>query len=253
MTPNAVIRWSTEAAQRLVELTSGIVDGIDNPGPDDFPTIEANPDLKLYPRTALNVFYVGFNNTFAPFDNEKVRQAIAMGIDRQADRRQLLPARIRGRLALHAVRHRRRLQRATSGIRTTRPLPRRCSPRQAIPDGFTTKLHLRDVVRGYLPSPVTVAQDIQAQLKANLNITAEIDVQDATTYLTTASRGELPGIHLLGWGADYPDVTNFLDVHFGVGASEQFGDEVRRHHRAARRRRQDGRPGRPRSALQDGQ
>ena len=91
------------------------------------------------------------------------------------------------------------------------------------PDGFTTKLHLRDVVRGYLPTPVTVAQDIQAQLKANLNITAEIDVQDATTYLTTASRGELPGIHLLGWGADYPDVTNFLDVHFGVGASDQFG------------------------------
>ena len=35
------------------------------------------------PATGLNVFYLGFNNTFAPFDNEAVRQAIAKGIDRQ--------------------------------------------------------------------------------------------------------------------------------------------------------------------------
>jgi ABC-type transport system substrate-binding protein len=84
LTPNAVIRWSPEAAQRLIELTGGVgADGIDNPGPDDFATIEANPDLKLYPRVALNVFYVGFNNNFKPFDNEKVRQAIAQGIDRK--------------------------------------------------------------------------------------------------------------------------------------------------------------------------
>ncbi|MDF2735178.1 MAG: hypothetical protein K0S97_1801, partial [Chloroflexota bacterium] len=28
---------------------------------------------------------------------------------------------------------------------------------------------------------------------------------------------------ILGWGADYPDVTNFLDVFFGVGADESLG------------------------------
>jgi len=28
---------------------------------------------------------------------------------------------------------------------------------------------------------------------------------------------------MLGWGADYPDATNFWDFHFGVGASPQFG------------------------------
>ena len=37
-----VFRWSTEGAQRLVELQSGNVDGIDNPSPDDFATIEAD-------------------------------------------------------------------------------------------------------------------------------------------------------------------------------------------------------------------
>ena len=35
----------------------------------------------------------------------------------------------------------------------------------------------------------------------------------------------LNGFYLLGWGADYPDATNFLDYHFGAGASKQFGDK----------------------------
>jgi peptide/nickel transport system substrate-binding protein len=68
-----------------------------------------------------------------------------------------------------------------------------------------------------------VAQDIQAQLKANLNIDVEINVMESGAYLQAASAGQLDGLHLLGWGADYPDQTNFLDYHFGASASEQFG------------------------------
>ena len=45
LSPTVIFRWSAEAAQRLVELQSGAVDGIDNPGPDDFETIEADPNL----------------------------------------------------------------------------------------------------------------------------------------------------------------------------------------------------------------
>jgi ABC-type transport system substrate-binding protein len=91
------------------------------------------------------------------------------------------------------------------------------------PNGFDTKLHLRDVVRGYLPLPKEVATDIQAQLKANLNINAAIDIQESTTFIDNANAGKLDGIHMLGWGADYPDQTNFLDFHVGAGASPQFG------------------------------
>src|SRR5690606_3234684 len=31
--------------------------------------------------------------------------------------------------------------------------------------------------------------------------------------------------YLLGWGADYPDATNFLDYHFGDNENIQFGDK----------------------------
>ena len=77
-------------------------------------------------------------------------------------------------------------------------------------------------MRSYLPEPGVVAQDIQAQLK-EIGINAEIEVMESGAFLDAADRGELTGFHMLGWGADYPDQTNFLDFHFGAGASDQFG------------------------------
>jgi peptide/nickel transport system substrate-binding protein len=78
-------------------------------------------------------------------------------------------------------------------------------------------------VRDYLPLPGLVAQDLQAQLKKNLNIDASLNPVDADTFQQLASSGKLPGLFLLGWGADYPDITNFLDYHFGASADEAFG------------------------------
>ena len=83
MTKNLIFRWSEQSAQRLLELQAGTVNGIDNPGPDDVATVEADANLKLYPRDGFNIFYIGFNNTIPPFDNPDVRAAIAYAIDRQ--------------------------------------------------------------------------------------------------------------------------------------------------------------------------
>jgi peptide/nickel transport system substrate-binding protein len=216
-----VFRWSTEGAARLLELQAGTVDGIDNPTPDDFAKIEADATLKLYPREATNVFYLGMSNLVKPFDNEKVRQAVAMGVDRQRIVDNFYP--VGSTVATHF---------------TPCSIPGGCEgdewykfdPAAAkqlladagFPNGFDTTLSYRDVVRGYLPQPALVAQDIQAQLKENLNINVEINVMESGAFLDTAKTGALP-LHLLGWGADYPDQTNFLDYHFGQTASKQFG------------------------------
>lgn len=227
-----VFKWGTESAQRLLELQSGTVDGIDNVGPDDFATVEGDPTLKLYNRPALNIMYIGFNNnpqvegfdnTANPLANEKVRQAIAMGIDRQRIVDNFYPA--GSEVASHF---------------TPCAIPNGCvgdewyafdaAAAKALlteagyPDGFETVLNYRDVVRGYLPDPNVVAQDLQAQLKENLNITLNIEVMESGAFLAAADAGQLQGLHMLGWGADYPDQTNFLGYHFGAGASKQFGD-----------------------------
>jgi ABC-type transport system substrate-binding protein len=233
MSQTLVFRWGTESAQRLLELQSGTVDGIDNPGPDDFATIEGDSTLQLIPRPALNVMYIGFNNnpqvegfdnTTNPLANEQVRQAIAMGIDRQRIVDNFYPA--GSEVASHF---------------TPCSIPNGCVGESwyefdveaakallaeaGYPDGFETVLNYRDVVRGYLPDPNVVAQDIQAQLKENLNITVNIEVMESGAFLDAADSGQLQGLHLLGWGADYPDQTNFLGYHFGEGASAQFGDK----------------------------
>lgn len=222
-TPNLVFRWSSESAQRTLELQAGTVDGIDNPGPEDFAIIEKDKNLTLYPREGLNIFYLGMNSAFPPFDNEKVRQAIAMGIDRERIVKNFYP-KVGSEVASHF---------------TPCSIPGGCAgpewykfdPEAAkkllaeagYPNGFETELTFRDVVRGYLPEPKVVAQDIQAQLKENLNITVKIVVMESGAFLDAADSGKLQGLHMLGWGADYPDQTNFLDYHFGAGASPQFG------------------------------
>ena len=35
--------------------------------------------------------------------------------------------------------------------------------------------------------------------------------------------GTLDGLMMVGWGADYPDPSNFLDYHFGSGSGKKFG------------------------------
>jgi len=221
-TPTLVFRWSSEAAQRLLELQSGTVDGIDNIGTADFEVVANDPNLQKLDRPALNIFYVGMNNTFTPFDNELVRQAIAMGIDRQRLVDNFFP--VGSEVASHftpCV-----VTNACAGEAWYEFDPVKAKELLAeagFADGFDTTITYRDVVRGYLPQPGVVAQDLQAQLKENLNINTEIVVMESGTFLDETAKGTVGGLHLLGWTGDYPDMTNFMDYHFGAGASQQFG------------------------------
>jgi ABC-type transport system substrate-binding protein len=45
---------------------------------------------------------------------------------------------------------------------------------------------------------------------------------ESGAYIDATASGSVGGLHLLGWGADYPHVTNFLDYHFGENQA-QFG------------------------------
>jgi ABC-type transport system substrate-binding protein len=218
-----IVQWNAEAAARLLALQAGTVDGIDNPGPDDFATIAGDSSLNLVNRPALNTFYVGMTNTFAPFDNADVRKALAMGIDRKRIVDTFYPG--GSTVASHF---------------TPCEIAFACEGQDwyafdkdaanallddALGAGtrFSTTIFFRDVVRGYLPDPSLVAAELQAQLEANLGITATIEPQESGAFIDNSSAGLLDGLYLLGWGADYPDPTNFLDYHFNNPANLQFG------------------------------
>ena len=217
-----VFRWATEGAQRLLELQSGTVDQITNPSPDDYETVKEDENLNFIPVANPNILYLGMTNTFEPFDNVDVRKAIAMGIDRQ---------RIVENFYAEGA--------TVPDFFTPCSLPNGCvgdawyefdaaAAKQALadagyPDGFETTIYYRDVFRGYLPEPGLVAVEIQSQLADNLGITAEVVVMESGEFIDESSNGRLDGLYLLGWGADYPHVTNFLDYHFAE-TNVQFGD-----------------------------
>ena len=218
----AIFRWTSESAARLNELLAGTVDGIDNVGTGDFEAIAANPALQLLDRPPLNIFYVGMNRDLAPFDNANVRQAIYHGIDKARIVEQFYPT---GSVAATQFMPP-LIFGYTEGFEDLSYDPELA--RQLLADSglelpLEVTLTYRDVVRTYLPSPGVVATDIQAQL-AEIGINVTIEVMESGAFLDAQDRGELP-FHLLGWGADYPDATNFLDVHFGQGASAGFGEK----------------------------
>jgi peptide/nickel transport system substrate-binding protein len=221
--PTVIFRWNADATARLTELQAGTADGIDNVGPGDFEVVESDPNLQLFPREGLNVFYLGFNNTVAPFDNLQVRQAIAYAIDKErivanfyppgssvAD--QFMPPAIEAGYTPEV-----------EGFQYDPEMARQLLEESGVELPIEVTLNYRDVVRGYLPQPGIVATDIQAQL-AEVGINVTIEVMESGAFIDAANAGEL-GFYMLGWGADYPDATNFLDYHFGAGASPQFGEK----------------------------
>jgi peptide/nickel transport system substrate-binding protein len=78
-----VYRTIPEDTVRLTELNEG---GIDIANQIDFKDVESvgsNPDLTLVTGPFLNVQFLAFNQTIAPFDNATVRQAFQYAINKQ--------------------------------------------------------------------------------------------------------------------------------------------------------------------------
>lgn len=82
-TKNLVMKVIPEAAQRTIALETGEIDLSYDILPNDIAKIEENEDLTLYEAPSLTCYYISMNMNKEPFNNEKVREAINLAIDRQ--------------------------------------------------------------------------------------------------------------------------------------------------------------------------
>lgn len=217
-----VFRWAAESTSRILELQSGNAHYITNLAASDYETIEGDDTLQLLEDPNPNIFYVGMTTSHAPFDDVRVRQAVAMGIDRQRIVDNFYPT--GSEVASHFTPC--SIDNGCEGEEWYEFDPeaaRQLLADAGFPDGFDTTIRYRDVFRVYLPEPGAVATEIATQLQENLGINATIEEMESGAFIEESSIGGLDGLHLLGWGADYPHVTNFLDTHF---RGPQFGDPI---------------------------
>jgi peptide/nickel transport system substrate-binding protein len=212
----------TDAARRLAKLREASVDGIDLVAPGDVDKVRDNPELTLAHRQGLNTVYIGLNNRYAPFDNEAIRQAISLGIDRTAIVEGAFPPGTD--LATHFLPCAIQFGCAGAAWPPSDPaLGRDILAEAGFPEGFATTIAYSDEPRDYLPDPTATATALQTQLRDQLGIEATLKVLPFNELVTAADSGRMSGLYLLGARARYPDPSPLLEGHFGPDASLQFG------------------------------
>ncbi len=218
-----VIQWEPESAARVIQLQAGTVDGADNIAPTDAARVGEDASLALLTREGFNTFYVNFNNKFPPLNDVRVRQALAMGLDRQRIVDLFYPA--GSTLATHVppcV-----IQDACEGApwyAVDLVAARALLAEAGYADGLDLTLSLRETPRAYLPDPLAVATDIQAQLAA-IGVRVTLDVQEAGSYIDRLLSGELHGASFSAALPDYPEAWNSLGIDFGATSGPVHGDQ----------------------------
>ncbi len=219
-----VSRGLPDATARLAELLAGTVDIALNLDADAVPVVRARADLRLVaPEAELNVGFLAMNQDVAPFDDVRVRRAVAYAVDRQA----IVDA-FYGAFATLAVDFLPPLLWGHADLEPYRYDPGRARALLAeagLPDGFTTELWYVPVSSPLEPAPRAIAETIASYL-ADVGIDARPRTQDWNAYLADATAGRLP-LYMLGWAADYADPDSFLRTFFGASryASPGWDDE----------------------------
>jgi len=154
----------------------------------------------------LRGYYYGFNVEKPPFNDRRIRQAFSMAIDRRA-----FPEILKGGELP-----------ATSWIPEGMPAYNPSVGLRFNPDGARALLRAAGYAGGAgfpavtavfstNPENLLIAQNLQAQWKKNLNVNITLDNQEWKVFLKTL-QNNTPPIFRLGWGADYPDPDNFMNL-----------------------------------------
>lgn len=231
--PGVVIRFIGEAPQRLAELEAGAVDFTINLTADSREKIGGNADLQVVDLVPFNIAYLSMNMNNKPFDDIKVRQAIAYAIDKQ----EILDT-VYGGVGTVADDF---LPDGLADYRPTTLEKYAYDPEKAkallteagYPNGFSTmvltdgkelplELWYMPVSRPYYPDPKSVAELYAAQL-SDVGIKVELKTEDWGVYLDNWDAGAKNGLVMLGWTGDYADPNNFLYTHFGPGNEKEAG------------------------------
>ncbi|UTS78999.1 ABC transporter substrate-binding protein [Phaeobacter piscinae] len=160
------------------------------PAPENLPQFEADPRFQVLIGSTEGETILSINNKQAPFDNAKVRAAVAHAIDRQA----IIDGAMFGYgtpIGSHFAPHNPAYVDLTGTSAHDPEKARALLAEAGFPDGFTTTLHLPP------PSYARRGGEIIAAQLAEVGITAEIINVEWAQWLETVFRGKNFGLSIV--------------------------------------------------------
>jgi peptide/nickel transport system substrate-binding protein len=210
-------RKIADTAAVLNALQAGDIDLATVFNPVDIPVVTADKSLQVIPRgESCNLFHLGMNQTHKPFDNLKIRQAVAAAVNRQ----NLVDTFYGGND--NATVAKTWMPPTSPGFKDENlPAYDPTAAKQLIADSGVTDLSFdfwypSDVFRPYMPDPKGIFQSIQTDLEAvgfKPNPQTKPWNTGKPTYLNDESTGKYP-MWLIGWTCDWAGPDNFLDTAF---------------------------------------
>ena len=242
-----VWRVIPDDSARVLALRAGDIDALETATAEDIAAAEADPELYVLARPALNTGYLAFNYRIQEMQDVNFRKAVAHAINRQGLAEaflgnygevatNFLPPLIMGH------------NDAIEDWEYSTDLAKQALADAGFPDGISEvtiaedivdaegsvlyaagdkiplKLYYMPVTRFYYPSPKEIGEAMAADL-AKAGISAQLELAgDWPTYLGLRRNGQLVGLYMLGWGGDNGDPDNFHNYFFGGLSS---ADEVK--------------------------
>ena len=197
-----------ELKNAYARLESGQVDGVDNLASKDVPRAKANPALKVHEvATGLSVCYLAMNNDRPPFDDVRVRRAVALAVDKP----RLAATAYEGLATPIATL-------VPAGVEGHAPLPDRVrdvsAARRLLEEagavGRKVTLRYMGNPRPYAPDPGAIAAQLRDDLR-DAGLEVELRKDEWGSHLRAMQNGDHE-LGLLGWTPDVPDADNYLYV-----------------------------------------
>ncbi|MGL5030397.1 MAG: ABC transporter substrate-binding protein SapA [Aeromonas sp.] len=207
-----------KSSKRLAKLLTGECDVMSTPSASQLSVIKQNPDLRVAVESGMNVAFLALNTRQPPFDDVKVRQAIASAINID----NLLQAvYFETGLAANSL-----LPPLSWGYNPSTPkrlpdltLSRQLLAEVGLPNGFTMQLLVQPDARPYNPDSVKTAQLIRNDL-AKVGIKVKVVVQPWPVIEALRTKGQYDAL-LSGWIADNADPDNFFRQLLSCAAVER--------------------------------
>ena len=179
------------------------------PQPTDIPLMVKHKNIRVIEGMTYNMAYLAMNTSKAPLNNKKVRKAIAYALNRKLYISAIykgmaetldspLPPALWG--------HNSKVKLPERNIQKAKALLKEAG----FEKGFKIDLWTLPVSRPYNPNGKKMGELMQADLK-KAGIDVRLVTYDWPTYLAKSSKGEHELIQM-GWVADIPDPSNFLQI-----------------------------------------